>query len=327
MQDRNELNRLIDQYLNGKATPEETIRLNNWFEQLHTPGAEQTGDRQELGQRIFTAVQAQLEIPVVSGLVAEVAPRRISRMMRWRIAASVISAALVAGGGWWYQSVIKTRKPVARMLDLRTLGGQLTKITLTDSSVVWLNANSHLRYPEAFTDDRTVYLQGEAYFNIHPDPGHPFIIESGGYRTRVLGTAFSIRAYAAPQIYKVTVASGKVAVFKSADSSRIAYLTADQELRINEDAGTQQVRAVHAQTKMSWKNGSLTFEKDFLSEVAISLQNRYGVIFSFKKAQLKNMEISGIFDHSQSLDDILKILNKVYGLHFNRQANGMIIIS
>ncbi|MGN7818954.1 FecR family protein [Chitinophaga sp. 22536] len=325
MQDRNELNRLIDNYLNGKATPEETIWLNSWFEQLHMPGKDQDVNRRELGQRIFEAVQVQLDMAAPQEETLTV--RRSSRVVRWRIAASVISAALVAGGGWWYQSAVKTRKPLAKMLDLRTQGGQMTKITLTDSSVVWLNANSHLRYPEAFADDRTVYLQGEAYFDIHPDPGHPFIIESGGYRTKVLGTAFSIHAHAAPQIYKVTVASGKVAVFKSADSSRIAYLTADQELRINEDAGTQQVRTVHAQTKMSWKEGSLTFEKDFLSEVVISLQSRYGVTFAFKKTQLKNMEISGIFDHSQSLNDILKILSKVYGLHFSRQANGIIHIS
>jgi ferric-dicitrate binding protein FerR (iron transport regulator) len=330
MQDENKLNRLIEKYLTGNATPEEEAWLNNWFDQLHTPAPENeeqrnSAARRQLGERIFTTVEENVKL--YEQQQQQIIPIRSSRNMRWRIAASVISAALVTGGGWLYKSRMQTRKPVARMLDLRTQEGQLSKIVLTDSSVVWLNANSHLRYPEQFTDNRTVYLQGEAYFDIHQDPQHPFIIESSGYRTQVLGTAFSIRSYAAPGSYRVTVASGKVAVFKSTDSSRVAFLTADQELRINGDAGTQQVRSVHAQAMMSWKEGSLSFEKDFLSEVVISLQNRYGATFSFRKAQLKNMEISGTFDHSQSLNDILKILSKVYGLHFKKQADGIINIS
>ncbi|WP_212003621.1 FecR family protein [Chitinophaga sp. HK235] len=322
MLEENQLNRLIEKYLAGDATAGEEALLDEWFEQWHTPAPEAAGtyDRAFLREKIFSAVDARIK---TSGRVI---PIKRNRIIKWGMVASVVTA-IVAGAGWWYKSGTQPRKQISRLMELHTNSGQLLKVVLTDSSVVWLNASSQLQYPERFTDNRTVYLQGEAWFDIHQDPLHPFIIESHGFRTKVLGTAFSIRSYAATGTYRVTVASGKVAVFKSADSSHIAYLTADQELRISGPEGTPQIRQVHAQIAAAWKDGSLSFEKDPLAEVVVSLQNRYGTSFLINSPRLKNIEISGRFDHKESLDDILKILSKVYGLHFKKQANGTFLIS
>ncbi|NLR82435.1 FecR family protein [Chitinophaga eiseniae] len=325
MQEDHTIQPLIDRYLAGHATPEEEQRVNEWFDQWHTPPREGATDGRPSGDDIFAAVQARVQAYEAenTGRVVAMKPTRV----RWRLAASVISVAMMVAGGWWYRSKVPARKPAVKFLDLYTQAGQLSKITLTDSSVIWLNASSHLRYPEQFSTNRTVYLEGEAYFDVRQDPQHPFVIESNGYRTRVLGTTFSIRSYTAPNTYKVTVSSGKVAVYQGIDSSHAVLLTANQELRINIDKGTQQVRNVRAQSLMLWKEGGLCFEKDYLAEVVVSLQHRYGKTFRITAAPLQNMEISGTFDPHQSLEDILKILSKVYGLHFKATPNGIINIS
>src|SRR5690606_2603405 len=69
-------------------------------------------------------------------------------------------------------------------------------LLLPDGSTVLLNNNSSLDFPQQFTGDtREVILKGEAYFDIKPDASRPFIIHTGKVKTRVLGTAFNIRAY------------------------------------------------------------------------------------------------------------------------------------
>ncbi|MBV8251815.1 MAG: FecR domain-containing protein [Chitinophaga sp.] len=312
----------IDSYLSGQATPEEEAALQQWFDELHTPPLDDSQeDKAQLGERMYAEISDRIGItPVVKKF-------QVSRSTWWKLAASVLSAAIVTAGGLLYKSRSPQKPPVAKLIDVYTRKGQLTKIILTDSSVVWLNANSHFRYPEQFGANRTVYLQGEAYFDIHQDPAHPFTIESNGYRTQVLGTTFSIRSYPAPNIYRVTVASGKVMVCRAQDSSKLAVLTANQEFRFNGNDSTELVRNVHAASVLSWKEGKLTFEKDQLSEVLVSLENRYGkklVLLSKHKAA---MEISGTFDRNQSLSDVLHILSKVYGLRQQKQTDGTICIN
>ncbi|NIG57123.1 FecR family protein [Chitinophaga sp. Cy-1792] len=320
MQEDNIINR-IENYLAGKSSPEEKDQLEKWFEELHTPPAtEMQEDKPVTGQRIYAAVTERAGITTV---VRKLYP---SGNTWWKLAAAVMSAAIVTAGGLLYKSRLPVKPQIVKLLDVRTRKGQLTKIILTDSSVVWLNANSHFRYPEQFGATRTVYLEGEAYFDIHQDPGHPFTIESNGYRTQVLGTTFNIRAFPAPHIYSVTVASGKVMVCRARDSASLAVLTANQEFRFNGNDSTEQVRNVHAAAVMSWKNGGLTFEKNQLSEVLVSLENRYEkklVLASPKKATI---EISGTFDRTQSLEDVLRILSKVYGLRIKPQGDGSIRI-
>lgn len=56
---------------------------------------------------------------------------------------------------------------------LTTPRGREYLLTLSDGTRVWLNTESQLRYPVQFTGERrTVYLVGEAYFDVHPDASH-----------------------------------------------------------------------------------------------------------------------------------------------------------
>lgn len=70
-----------------------------------------------------------------------------------------------------------------------------TKITLPDSSIVWLNANACLRYPREFSEQvRQVEIKGEAFFEVRKDEKKPFIVQTDGIGIRVLGTTFNVDA-------------------------------------------------------------------------------------------------------------------------------------
>ena len=75
--------------------------------------------------------------------------------------------------------------------------GAQSKLILPDSTSVYLNGGTIIKYDASFQNkaEREVYLNGEAYFEVTPDPERPFIVKSGGVQTRVLGTAFNFSAY------------------------------------------------------------------------------------------------------------------------------------
>ena len=71
--------------------------------------------------------------------------------------------------------------------------GTVSTLTLPDSSKVWLNAGSTLKYPTAFTSNvREVEMSGEAYFEVHADKKHPFIVSTGDLKVTATGTAFNV---------------------------------------------------------------------------------------------------------------------------------------
>ena len=70
------------------------------------------------------------------------------------------------------------------------------QLRLSDGTVVYLNSDSRLKYPEVFTgNERKVYLEGEAYFEVAKDKEHPFKVTAQGVEVNVLGTHFNVNAY------------------------------------------------------------------------------------------------------------------------------------
>ena len=57
--------------------------------------------------------------------------------------------------------------------------GKSANVTLSDGSKVWLNARSTLRYPSVFEkNERNVFLEGEAYFEVSADKKNPFTVHT-----------------------------------------------------------------------------------------------------------------------------------------------------
>lgn len=103
-------------------------------------------------------------------------------------------------------------------------GGEF-KVILEDSTVVWLNSESTLRYPDTFSDtERRVAVTGEAYFSVSKDPSRPFYVESEGQVIRVYGTTFNVRAYPDEDATYTTLETGSISLARdTAPSGRYSY--------------------------------------------------------------------------------------------------------
>ena len=70
------------------------------------------------------------------------------------------SVALLVVSSFLYKMYLEPR-PLA-YLEVTSMTGSKTQVLLPDSTVVWLNGNSHIRYPEVFdSETRQIAKYGE----------------------------------------------------------------------------------------------------------------------------------------------------------------------
>lgn len=81
---------------------------------------------------------------------------------------------------------------------------------MADGTTVWLNSDSHIRYPVTFSSNtRQVELEGEAYFEVTKDVEKPFIVRMNEYNVRVTGTQFNVRNYSNEKGPATTLVEGE----------------------------------------------------------------------------------------------------------------------
>ena len=208
----------------------------------------------------------------------------------------------------------------AQLMAISTPRGKDYHLTLADGTQVWLNAESHLEFPDRFTGDkREVRLQGEAYFEVKKDAKHPFIVYSDYLTTRVLGTAFNVRARSARDA-SVTLVTGRVLV-KTQDADQV--LTPGQQASL---AGSQlAVKTVDTYPYTQWKEGFFYFDNQSLFNIMQELARWYGVNVSFDDTSKMHVRLHFVVERNKSLGEAIANLNAL-GIVHARIEGGVIVI-
>ncbi|MFL5811103.1 MAG: FecR family protein, partial [Flavisolibacter sp.] len=195
------LSQLIGKYARGTATKEEVSELMNWYHAVSIDDVQWPaggpGEKEEIYHRMLGRLKKE----------TKPTPGKIMHFPWIKIAAMLF---IVAGAGLAIAYFSKPETPL--YITISNPLGAIQKIRLPDSSYVWLNASTSLRYRKSFQENREVQLDGEAFFEVSHDPSHPFIIEAGDVETTVLGTAFDIKAYSSEKTTSVSVIHGRVQV-------------------------------------------------------------------------------------------------------------------
>lgn len=190
---------------------------------------------------------------------------------------------------------------------LATPRGGEYQITLPDGSRVWLNAASSLRFPTRFAgNDRTVYLNGEAYFEITPNAQQPFHVQlSDNQQITVLGTSFNVMNYADENNITTTLVTGKVMV--SGPGGQQAVLAPSQQAVITKGASHLSVSEADIDKTIAWKTGMFEFEDDDLPSVMRQLARWYDVTVVYEGA-VPDQHYSGSIRKTAALSQALRIL-------------------
>lgn len=235
---------------------------------------------------------------------------------RWNIAAAVIF--LITAGFILYltgKSAYQTHAD-ALLTEFVTTAKRDT-IMLRDGSVVTLNINSALRYPETFSaTNREVYLTGEAFFEVARDSSKPFIIHTRNITTKVTGTSFNINTTASRII--VSVATGSVNV---SDGSATEVLKPFEKIVY---AGNVFSKTSTDLSELAWHDRTLRFNETPMEEVIEKLAQHYDVRIILKNEALKRCSLTGKFTN-EPLDAILQAMEYSLGAHASH-VNDTIIL-
>lgn len=190
---------------------------------------------------------------------------------------------------------------------LATPRGGEYQITLPDGSRVWLNAASSLRFPTRFAgNDRTVYLNGEAYFEISPNAQQPFHVQlSDNQQITVLGTSFNVMNYADENNITTTLVTGKVMV--SRPDGQQAVLAPSQQAVITKGQNHITVSDADVDKTIAWKTGMFEFEDDDLPSIMRTIARWYDVEVVYN-GNIPDQHYSGSIRKTSTLSQALRIL-------------------
>ena len=156
---------------------------------------------------------------------------QVIRLHRLKVAIAAL-IIIIAGTGYWYKNKSVLFMPADQEV---VITGKRKTVRLPDGSLITLEPNSKLTYPDQFTGNtREVALTGEAFFEVQPNHEKPFIVHTANIMATVLGTSFNVEAY--PNgIAKVVVATGRVKVqtVNAVNELQAVIINANQSVTYN----------------------------------------------------------------------------------------------
>ncbi|MEI7501105.1 MAG: FecR domain-containing protein [Bacteroidota bacterium] len=222
-------------------------------------------------------------------------------------------------------------------------GTTVLRDTLPDGTKVALNQNSKLTFPGEFSKgNREVKLIGEGFFEVKHDEAHPFIIDAGPAKVRVLGTTFSVRAIPAmveasrhgagtpPGVgdqvveVEVNVTEGRVMLFrvdpKTGNTASLLLISGETGIW-NVERG-EMVRIVSAiPDGMFWANRTLDFRSSPLSEVFAFIEKYYGVKIAFSNPAILDCRLTASFV-DEPINRILTVIAESFSLNLETVGQG-----
>ncbi len=198
--------------------------------------------------------------------------------------------------------------------------GKMIKMSLSDGSKVTLDAGTKLKYPKSFDGKtREVFIKGEGYFEIQPDPNKPFIVHANKAIVKVLGTKFNVRAWDKTETVKVVVSSGKV-LFGSNEAPNKEILSKGEQSTLNRRGIVTKPQKVNVEDYLSWMNYNINFRNASFGEVLFQLERWYNLKFILPDTNILSDTLS-VHIKNRPLRENLELLATLMDLSYNIDGN------
>ena len=203
-------------------------------------------------------------------------------------------------------------------------GSNVVNITLQDGSKVWLNSESSIKYPTAFSGkERKVELAGEAYFEVAHNAAMPFKVNvAGKEEVEVLGTHFNINSYSDEPAVKTTLLEGSVKVSKGLSSILIkpgeqaAVSDKDNNIAVKKDVDIDEV--------IAWKNEKFIFQDLDLKSIMRQVEKWYDVDITYT-GHIPDKQYVGVISRNVNITQILKMLETASSIKFDIEGRKVIV--
>lgn len=294
---------ILTRYFLGQSPEVEKEEIRQWLE------------TDEVNRQVFINERIRFD---ASLLVDEQALARKKyfhlspRIVRYvGIAASVL---FLLGGFYAYDSY-RNEQLLHAIQTVYVPVGNRTNIILPDGTSVWLNANTTLRYPIAFSSkNREIILNGEAYFEVVKDK-KPFIVKTDKYNVEVLGTTFNVEAYADKPAFRTMLYNGKVKLYNSTDPETV-FLSPGQTAQLV--GGRLEVSSTTDGNSCRWKDGLIYIENKSFDAVMELFEKFYDVRIVVNNQKVGDLGYHGKLRISDGVDHALRVLQNDFPFTYKR---------
>ncbi|MCB4807598.1 FecR family protein [Tamlana sp. 62-3] len=208
--------------------------------------------------------------------------------------------------------------------------GKTFKLTLSDGTIVHLNAGTKFKYPTQFNlnNPRQVFLTGEAFFKVTKDAKRPFKVNTQSVNVNVLGTTFNLSAYPDDLTTHCELVEGSVKLTQSNNPKNSTLLKPNEKSSFSLNNNKFTTTATDISPYIAWVYGDLVFKNQTFKDLTIKLERAYGVKIINKNKQLAIEKFSGTINFkTSSVEDFLNLLKYDTPFNFYRKNNTTIEIT
>ena len=186
--------------------------------------------------------------------------------------------------------------------------GQISKVILPDSTVVWLNSGSTLKYNNKFSvNNRDLELIGQAYLNVHKNKSLPLFVACNKLKVKVLGTKFDVEAYPGDATIRVVLEEGSIELQQSGKEHHRYELKPGEKAVYNLESQKLDVTKTEPSRYSNWKDGLLIFQDENMAEVLHKLERKYGIKVEVLNPRVYNSVFNAKFKN-ESLEKIVDLM-------------------
>lgn len=266
----------------------------------------------------------------------------------WKKIAIAASVLIICAIGFYFSQIQKTSVTKSNLVaakEFKVPKGFTRKVVLPDGTKVTINAGSSLKLEEDFGQKtRTVFLDGEAYFDISKNE-IPFIVNTSNYTIRDIGTIFNVKAYSDDLSFETMVLEGEVQVEGKltidSDKSQVIAVKQQQVLKLNYakvispviqsnkdfseiiEVKVQKINPEQVEVYTGWTEDLLVFEGITFAEIIKIMERRYDVDIKMDDIKLRNYVYSGSFKNIDHVETALKIMKETTDIDYEK--NGRVI--
>lgn len=298
---------LLYRFFEGKTSLEEEDRIRQWIE------------KSEINHHTFFRERKTYDALLLTAPESLNKQKRKVRFSPWMISTAASIALLLVVSGLYLYNVKNATEQYNTIL---VPAGQRINLILADNTNVWLNANTKFRYPSEFSQkNRTVYLDGEAYFDVSKNRKKPFIVKTGQGDVLVTGTSFNVEAYSQHRNFETSLFEGSVEIYKN--NTKLACLKPNEKSFL--ENGKLSIASITDYDEFLWKKGLIAFNNKKLEEILLVLEKYFDTTIRMNIKNLPQHTYTGKFRQSDGIDYALRVLQKSIKFSYTRDDEKGII--
>lgn len=315
--------KLIEKYIAGETSAEDDLQVEQYLKDNPAEDSEvMLSEKVEIGQRIRQKLLANTT-------------RKPIKIGWW--AAVAASVALLTGIIWYNAAGRIAYFPALSSIwnsddegfAVSNTSHKPQRLTLEDGSVVILQPNSRISYPDHFGErKRMVYLHGEAFFQVKRDVTKPFIVSTENLATQVLGTSFNVKSYDGAGSIEVQVATGRVSVYETSKTSgkNGFILTPNQKVVFDKESRKMELGIVRnpVAVKKAESVARFEFAETPAADVLALLEKTYGIDIVVEGDVLRNCLFTGDLNELPMFDQ-LDLICKAVNVEYERRGASLFI--